>query len=830
MDRSTKPILLGDEHSIEADLVRIDDPVKIGRYRLCYELGAGGMATVYLARAEGPGGFAKPVAIKRIHPHLARRRDLVEMFLDEARIASLISHPNVCNTFDFGEDAGAYYLAMEYLVGEPLHVVQRRLARSEELLGSLRWQRAFAKIMADACEGLHAAHELKDERGRALDVVHRDVSPQNIFVTYDGIAKVVDFGVAFATDRITRTVTGGIKGKLGYLAPEQIAHAPYDRRLDVWALGIVLWEGLTGQRLFVGRSEVDTIMAVEHKVVLPPSVVVGSVPRALDDIALKALSRDPEQRYPTARAMARELVEWLGASGAPLTNADVGELVTEVCGDRRDVRQEVVASVMQDEPVRGRGLGRNRPRTETGKRPLPETTVDSIPEVITDVRSIVPAEDLVEEIEPSPLPAAQPPVFHAPPPSTPESVQANAIASRLAVVVGVAVLAIAGVAVAAIALVTGMQPSAPQGPVATALPPIPRSASWRCPPCLRPSRGWPRRPLPSRSRPRLDRPRPRCRLPLRRHPRAPPSPARAPRRRRRGPLRPRAAPAASPWSAPSPRACACAAAARRRRRASTTCPWGARACASPSPTAARGARASRSSATRRRAWSPGRPEARRSATSGPRSSDTRRRHVRLPPRRRPRDRRVAPRSPHARRVAALHARHRARRAVGSRAAAARPLRGRAPRARPWAEHAPRGADRERGLRRARGRRHGGRALALARGGARPRVEPRALRGRGGRARVAGRSARGRDEQPPRAVARREPRAAAVARHRARLSARRAISSSQSAASMASSPTPRSARATRSSSARGPSRWTVRCTCSSASPGASAAAGEEVSSS
>ncbi len=387
VDRSTKPILLGDEHSIEADLVRIDDPVKIGRYRLCYELGAGGMATVYLARAEGPGGFAKPVAIKRIHPHLARRRDLVEMFLDEARIASLISHPNVCNTFDFGEDAGAYYLAMEYLVGEPLHVVQRRLARSEELLGSLRWQRAFAKIMADACEGLHAAHELKDERGRALDVVHRDVSPQNIFVTYDGIAKVVDFGVAFATDRITRTVTGGIKGKLGYLAPEQIAHAPYDRRLDVWALGIVLWEGLTGQRLFVGRSEVDTIMAVEHKVVVPPSVIVGSVPRALDDIALKALSRDPEQRYPTARAMARELVEWLGASGAPLTNADVGELVTEVCGDRRDVRQEVVASVMQDEPVRGRGLGRNRPRTETGKRPLPETTVDSIPEVITATRS-----------------------------------------------------------------------------------------------------------------------------------------------------------------------------------------------------------------------------------------------------------------------------------------------------------------------------------------------------------------------------------------------------------------------------------------------------------
>jgi serine/threonine-protein kinase len=337
-----------DEDNAAVEPVKIESQT-IGRYRLLYELGAGGMATVFLARAEGPGGFAKPVAIKRIHPHLSKRKELVEMFLDEARLASLISHPNVCNTFDFGEDQGTYYLAMEYLVGEPLNVVELRVTRVSELLGSRRWQRTLAKIVADACEGLHAAHEQKDERGRPLDVVHRDVSPHNVFVTYDGAVKVLDFGVAFAADRITKTVTGGIKGKLGYLAPEQLAHAAYDRRLDVWAIGIVLWEGLTGQRLFLGRTEVDTILAVENKVIAAPSSVIGSIPRELDAIAARCLSRAQADRYPTARAIARDLHAFLASSGPPLTSVEVGELVSEVCRDRREARVEVAATVANDE-------------------------------------------------------------------------------------------------------------------------------------------------------------------------------------------------------------------------------------------------------------------------------------------------------------------------------------------------------------------------------------------------------------------------------------------------------------------------------------------------
>jgi hypothetical protein len=394
---------LVEELSLDGELHRIEDPVRVGRYRLCYELGSGGMATVYLARVEGPGGFARPVAIKRIHPHLARRRDLVAMFLDEARIISAIHHPNVCATFDFGEADGSYYLAMEYLVGESLALLQRRVARDPALLASARWHRVFAKIIADAGEGLHAAHELKDERGRPLQVIHRDVSPQNVFVTYDGVAKVVDFGVAFASDRITRTVTGGIKGKIGYFAPEQIARQPCDRRVDVWALGIVLWEGLTGRRLFTSRSEVDTLLAVQHKEIRPPSALVPSIAPELDTITLRALRRDPEVRYPSARAMSRDLVAYLGTTGALIDNVEVGELVQQVCADRRDVRGEVVASVMEDRP-RTLSTARSPAVATVLQRPLAEHAHEA-----TEVREVLPSvPPPADAPEPAPGPAPAP--------------------------------------------------------------------------------------------------------------------------------------------------------------------------------------------------------------------------------------------------------------------------------------------------------------------------------------------------------------------------------------------------------------------------------------
>ncbi len=476
-----------EEDSAAIEPVRVESQT-VGRYRLLYELGAGGMATVFLARAEGPGGFAKPVAIKRIHPHLSKRKELVEMFLDEARLASLISHPNICNTFDFGEDQGTYYLAMEYLVGEPLNVVERRVTRMPELLASPRWQRTLAKVVADVCEGLHAAHEQKDERGRPMNVVHRDVSPHNVFVTYDGAVKVLDFGVAFAADRITKTVTGSIKGKLGYLAPEQLAHAPYDRRLDVWAIGILLWEGLTGQRLFLGRTEVDTILAVENKVIAPPSSVLASIPAELDAIALRCLSRPQADRYPTARAIARDLHAFLARSGPPITSVEVGELVSEVCSDRREARAEVVASIARDETgaqdgetsqtraVRGGSdatVASDGPPTD---RPPPISLGN---EHDTDIRAPAPfaaaaAARLAPAMAPLPLGARSP----APPPRPePASGQfrddrTTRITTRLALAMVVVVLAIASVAVTAL-VVVGMASQEGERVQAITPPPTP---------------------------------------------------------------------------------------------------------------------------------------------------------------------------------------------------------------------------------------------------------------------------------------------------------------------------------------------------------------------
>jgi len=211
----------------EIEVVQDGAESEFGRYRLCYQLAAGGMATVYLARAVGPGGVQRPVALKRIHPHLAKRRAFVEMFLDEARIASRINHPNVCTVLDFGEHEGSYYLAMEHLLGESLNSVIHFIARREDLLGSTRWRALAARIIADACEGLHAAHRLKDPEGRPLEVVHRDMSLHNIFVTYAGAVKVLDFGIAKLLDAalspLVATRSGALIGTPLYMSPEQAA-------------------------------------------------------------------------------------------------------------------------------------------------------------------------------------------------------------------------------------------------------------------------------------------------------------------------------------------------------------------------------------------------------------------------------------------------------------------------------------------------------------------------------------------------------------------------------------------------------------------------------
>lgn len=319
-----EPIPLDSEAPKEMKLTQL------GRYRLCFELASGGMATVYLARMEGPHGFEKIVALKRIHPHLISKRAYVDMFLDEARIASGITHPNVCSVFDFGEADGEYYLAMEYLVGEPLARLCRRAAANPEQRDSPLFHVRMARIIEEACEGLHAAHESRDANRRPLNVVHRDVSPRNLFMTYSGVVQVVDFGIASASQRVHRTSTGQLKGTMPYMAPEQISGGTIDRRLDIWSLGVVLWELLTLDRLFRRGTEAETMYAVLVDDIPLPSERRPGIPPELDAIVMKALQRDPEQRWQTARMMGQALHAFSAKQSGTVGAAELSEWMHEL--------------------------------------------------------------------------------------------------------------------------------------------------------------------------------------------------------------------------------------------------------------------------------------------------------------------------------------------------------------------------------------------------------------------------------------------------------------------------------------------------------------------
>ena len=342
-------------------------PEKIGRYQLCFELASGGMASVYLARAEGGPGFQKLVALKRIHAHLADEKEYVEMFLDEARIASRITHANVCSVFDFGEADGEYFIAMEYLVGESLSRVHRRVVANADQRTSTLLPARMARVIAQACEGLHAAHELKDADGESLHVVHRDVSAENLFVTYDGAAQVVDFGIAHASQRVHHTEAGQVKGTFPYMAPEQMTAAVVDRRVDVWALGAVLWELLTLRRLFLRDTDVNTMYAVLSGEIRPPSHHRSDVPPELDAIVLKALQRSPDERWQSAREMGKALQRFLANQEDLVGPAEIADWMAELfpAGESRK-RQLMEIARTSDAPIDSDPP--HRPGDKSGRR------------------------------------------------------------------------------------------------------------------------------------------------------------------------------------------------------------------------------------------------------------------------------------------------------------------------------------------------------------------------------------------------------------------------------------------------------------------------------
>ncbi len=321
---------------------------RIDRYELVAEIASGGMATVYLARLSGVGGFQRFVAIKRLHPHLAAENEFVEMFLDEARLAAGIHHPNVVPILEVGASDRGYYLVMEYIEGDTL---ARLLARAASA-GSRLPPEVGIRIILDMLAGLHAAHELKDDMGQPTELVHRDVSPQNILVGIDGISRITDFGVARAATRLTSTRTGQLKGKIAYMAPEQATGQPdVDRRADVFSSGIVLWEVLAARRLFKSENEAATLSRVISEPIPPLDEFAPGLDPQIAEVCMKALDRDPAKRYETCAQFADALERAATAAGTLSASRDIAAYVGDVIGNEiSQAREAVRAWLARSEP------------------------------------------------------------------------------------------------------------------------------------------------------------------------------------------------------------------------------------------------------------------------------------------------------------------------------------------------------------------------------------------------------------------------------------------------------------------------------------------------
>ncbi|WP_225412581.1 serine/threonine-protein kinase [Stigmatella hybrida] len=301
--------------------------MKIGRYEIIRKLAMGGMAEVFLAKAAGPLGFEKTLVLKRILPHLADEPTFVEMFLAEAKLVAHLTHPNIVQIFDFGEADNAYFLAMEYIDGPNLRtLIKRAIALDHPLSPAI-----CAKIVAAACEGLAYAHDFRDPvTQNPMGLIHRDISPDNIMLSRQGTVKVADFGIAKAAGYGPQTQEGVLKGKLAYMAPEQLKAAPLDRRADVYALGIVLYELLTRCKPFEATTDASLMRAILFEEFVPAQERRPDLPEPLQRILARAVARERDQRYPDCFALQTDLERFVLATGEPLSSFSVSGLITQL--------------------------------------------------------------------------------------------------------------------------------------------------------------------------------------------------------------------------------------------------------------------------------------------------------------------------------------------------------------------------------------------------------------------------------------------------------------------------------------------------------------------
>jgi serine/threonine protein kinase len=426
------------------------------RYQLIHPVADGGMATVWLARTRGKHGFERLVALKSILPSFAKDSRFRDMFLDEARIASRIDHVNVAQIFDVGETDGNLYLVMEWVDGDSL----ANLLRVVESQGSAFPIPVLLRIFADVCAGLHAAHELRDQRGQSLNVVHRDVSPQNILVTDAGAVKVIDFGVVQARGRIAEdTTTGVVKGKLHYVAPERALGAEVDRRADVWAIGAVLYRCLAGRPAHDGNGDLAIVRAlvVRNQIALLPS----SVPHALSRIVYKALARDPRDRYRSAAELQRELENFLHRLPTATTSSDVASFVLNTLGPTLAARRAAIARALEREEETAT-LRFSRSHIALVP-PVPRLATETAPD--SAARRGQPVRGL--QVVPSPLPVAVERVLLSPvrQPTAPSARAILASPARSHVLQRLALLVAVGT-LAALAVLLGQRLASLDGPPA----------------------------------------------------------------------------------------------------------------------------------------------------------------------------------------------------------------------------------------------------------------------------------------------------------------------------------------------------------------------------
>ncbi|MEO1334607.1 MAG: serine/threonine-protein kinase, partial [Myxococcota bacterium] len=391
-------------------------PVRYGRYLLLDRINVGGMAEVFRGKTAGVQGFERIVALKRILPNIAADPDFVQMFVEEAKLVVQLQHANIAQVYDLGEAEGTHYIAMEYVSGTDLRSMWDRARGRNRLLPIAM----SCYIMQRVCEGLDAAHRKRDDAGGEISLVHRDVSPQNILISYEGEVKLIDFGIARAANRVSKTQAGVLKGKFGYMSPEQVRGVELDNRSDIFACGIVLYELLVGDRLFLGESDFSTLEKVRNVEMVPPTRLNKNLSPHLERIVMKALARTREDRYRWANEMAEDLQRYLFATNQPFARTDMQRYMQQhfrkEMGEERErlERYKQFSIPPDDEPMTQQHVAPELSQPVESYRPTAQSVTGTM---LPGMLNPPPPSASISTVEPM-AGDAPPPSYNVPPPLT----------------------------------------------------------------------------------------------------------------------------------------------------------------------------------------------------------------------------------------------------------------------------------------------------------------------------------------------------------------------------------------------------------------------------